>query len=384
MMLPICPPYQIPLETVLTCGVFRYFPPMEALGDDGRPLLEGRSLRWQLETKNYRTCRYPGQRRSHERPMNVGALQQFMASRHQVLSYLRGLSHAVAACFGPMDPLHLTLRVSHAAYHAPKPIMLATATAKPPNRVEATAAKLGHGVYEGCLGAVMQARLVPADATPAAIADHAEASGQLIGRKEVCAGPRHLMIEVISAMQAGHDGSPSPHDTSYTASVTLAQHIWLAETLAHGNAYAALAQRARETEDRSFDTLLAQARITFPNALESVRAVADARAPCDGFIRAYTQKAAHYQNIRGVLLPALDMAQHVLCLPPDSPDLEAAGGMLRRMSLPAFASLDEAIVATGLAPTGVVAMTPSLLDAFFGSYETPDSATARPQQEVMT
>ena len=383
-MPPICPPYQIPLDTVLDCGVFRYFPPMEALDRDGRPLLEGRSLRWQLGPENYRTCRYPGRRQNHARPMNVGALHQFMASRPQVLSYFEGLSRAVVACLGPMDPLHLTLRVSHAAYHAPKHCLLARATPHLPDSVMATAAKLGHGVYEGCLGAVMQARLALDDATPAAIADHAEATGQLIGRKEVCAGPRHLMIEVIGAMQSGLEGGPLPGDTSHAASVTLARNLWLAETLAHGNAYAALALRARILRGRGVDALLPHARVTFPNALESVSAVAEIRAPRDGFLRAYTQNADHDGDIPVSCRAALDTARHVLGLSPYSPALDAAGGLLRRMSVSAFAALDEAIVAAGLAPPDVIAVTPTLLDAFFGPCEAPEPVASRRQQEVAT
>ncbi|WP_216665215.1 hypothetical protein [Pseudoruegeria sp. HB172150] len=357
---------------------------MEALDNNGRPLLEGRSLRWSLPPENYRTCRYPGQRHGHSRPMNVGALQQFMASRRAVLAYLDSLSQAVAARLGLTDPLHLTLRVSHAAYHAPKLCLLACSGPQAPNSVMAIAAKLGHGVYEGCLGVLMRAAFACSEATPAAIADHAEAVGQLIGRKEVCAGPRHLMIEVIGAMQSGLDTAQRSDVEDHRASVILAQHLWRAETLAHGNAYAALALRARTEQITGFNALLRHARVTFPNALEIVQAVTENRAPRDGFLRAYTEHIGRDGEDLVSCSAALDMAHRVLRLTPDNPVLEVVGGSLRRMSLAAFAQLDDAIVASALAPSDVTAMSPALLDMFFGPHLTSNLATPLCQRAIAT
>ncbi|MFP7675541.1 hypothetical protein ACG74X_19550 [Marivita sp. S0852] len=376
---PIAPAFPVDLEHVLACGVMRFFPPMEARDDTGRPLLEGRSLRWPPASSDYRPCSYAGSRDGHAHLMNVAALRQFLAHKQTALDWLAALSRARRAQVGHGNrALHL-LRTTHAAYHAPKAWLL-TATPdgplSPPPSI-AGAAKVAHGIYEGTLGFLHRHGLAAGQALTAHdLARDAEISGQLIGRKEVCAGPPEMIATVIALMldppEPYATAETNPPDNAPTAEevTNLAQLLWQAETMAQANAYGALTGRTPPQDACAKVDLSPYVRVTFPNALEPVLAVMNGRAPAVGLLRAYGFPQAEDVRSAAPVLSALATARTVLLLPPRAPELAAMVPHLRRQSVAAIATLDHQLAALSRYALTTVAADARLLDLFFGPLNT--------------
>lgn len=171
---------------------------------DDRPLRESRTPPEHLRPGDlqHRTCPYPGSRFQHACPMNVAALRQTSAHWRDIVDALALLRARHGAGDGP-DVMALW-RVSQLGSALPWFHVLRGEVA--PGYAAALAkATQGVGIWaQRVLVDELTGAAAPVAAyTAAAVLASAEASGTLVGEREVCAGSEPMLRRFFEALVAG-------------------------------------------------------------------------------------------------------------------------------------------------------------------------------------
>ncbi|MDQ3913996.1 MAG: hypothetical protein M3323_01510 [Actinomycetota bacterium] len=181
---------------------------------EGRLLGEGNAPRDLVEKEHieWRPSRYPGSRYRHPKPINASALKQLTRHWDDVLE----LVQATRAGFVRRYDLDGPLAVSHlwrfSRFTVTMPNYLANRQGGESARVPAVAAvafKSIAGIF--IVAADMSFRDADLDEvlTPDEIIGHADEHGLFGGAMGVCAGPPHLMRELLSAVVSGSGSGTS-------------------------------------------------------------------------------------------------------------------------------------------------------------------------------
>lgn len=171
---------------------------------DGRPLC-GEALITDPEFRaslELRRCPYAGSRKHHERPMNVSALKQMTRNWDEALATVKTLCGA----FGPGTGQPELMRVAWAAVCLPLYLLHREAAPMQDGQVPGFVSGLHKASID--IATAVQLMLVRArsgdapagEGGPAGVLDFVEREGLLVGALGVCAGPPHMIHELVAAM----------------------------------------------------------------------------------------------------------------------------------------------------------------------------------------
>jgi len=183
---------------------------------DGRPLGEHRIPAHEREgvPMLLRTCPYAGSRKNHPKPMNVSALEQMMSHWSVALSALAHLKDRhLERRGGPAWNLVEACHLARTATLLPAYRARAVETSRPIPSAMSVLYKVMVG-FVGVLQSLAVERALqepnPAPSSnPTEVFDFAEAREFFIGEAQVCAGPPHLVREVLDVLFASTRGSAS-------------------------------------------------------------------------------------------------------------------------------------------------------------------------------
>ena len=262
--------------------------------EDGRPLGEGRASRHVREGVpfEHRQCPFSGSRSRHENPMNVSAFKQLSRDWPQILGAVQGVR---AAYVERHHPQALTLdhywRIATATEVAAAFLIFRERNPTPDGRIPAFVASLNKicvGLTATCRVAALSAMMRGEDlskvlTTAERMHETAEASGLLVGPKEVCAAPPQMIDEVLRMYFEGTSRSApdtGPLSAYFPDLPALLDYAEVSSDLVLAAIRCAILMvNAREEID-------AWLRQTLPEALPTP--AAQAREPAFGQIATYT------------------------------------------------------------------------------------------------
>lgn len=178
---------------------------------DGRPLC-GEALITDPEFRaslELRRCPYAGSRKQHERPMNVSALKQMTRSWDEALATVALLCQA----FGPGTGQPELMRIAWAAVCLPLYLLHRAEAPMQDGQVPGFVSGLHKASID--IATAVQLMLVrarsgdagtPSEVRPGSVLDFVEQEGLLIGALGVCAGPPHMINELVVAMSSPEGG----------------------------------------------------------------------------------------------------------------------------------------------------------------------------------
>jgi len=85
-------PYPFGIDFMKNNHAFLLFCPPDGLDREGRPVLEGRSIRFSVSSTDYRQCPYPDSRGKSKRAMNVASLQSLIKNQAGIRSLITGIA----------------------------------------------------------------------------------------------------------------------------------------------------------------------------------------------------------------------------------------------------------------------------------------------------
>ena len=198
------------------------------LDDDGRPVGEQRApALYEATPTELKRCPYPGSRNHHERPMNLSALRQMTQSWPQILVALAGWQRKYAERTPRTSYDYFDLwKVCFQASALPVYWMYENAPRTPDARVPVFASAV-YKVLLGIVGVAGELAMMeslrkrhllvrlshrgPLYAfSPSAFHEYVEVKQQLIGAKEVCAGPKKLIEEAMKSLMLGEANGAFP------------------------------------------------------------------------------------------------------------------------------------------------------------------------------
>ncbi|WP_395605995.1 hypothetical protein [Pseudomonas sp. B16120] len=207
-------PYPFDVDYMRRNKVFLLFCPTDRLDDEQRPVLEGRSLLYKLDSTAYQVCPYSDSRGKVDKPINVESLKSL--SRHQdtVTDLIRGMGKYLVDQHddgGSGPDMAQLYALSYMGYKSPSLFfcrMLLNESASIP-AVCSVASRFFHGLmnllslvaleYNGALAGVR--------ITPAELYDYADTRGHLVGAKESCAASKTTIIKYLSLITESCDGA---------------------------------------------------------------------------------------------------------------------------------------------------------------------------------
>lgn len=192
--------YPFPLSFMKMNTYFLMFCPPDVLDNSGRPVVEGRSINYQLDASSYRTCHYPDSRLFVDGKMNVASLAAYLDNKAAVLQLANGIAHRTsktrssqeAAIFWSAYCLHKAPII----YHIEGQL----------NEINSIAEEIAIAsrICEGIISALM--KIAGDKEFPNGICnsknlfDYANNKGMLIGRREVCAAPEKIAVEFLQQL----------------------------------------------------------------------------------------------------------------------------------------------------------------------------------------
>lgn len=263
--------YPVDISIHSKTGFLSYLSPMEGVDINDRPLLEGRSIDYEIPDEDYKICPYKDSRKGSEKPMNAGALRIYKLSEDQVITFLTELKNMFHTdqCFENTSNVFVALRVSHAAYNSPKRWLFDDSSNEAVPAHIAAAAKMSHGIYELCLDYCSKnkdklTKKIKSDD----LIEHASHNGNLIGREEVCAAPITLIRRVLGVLLSDaevHEGSMQNRiDPKVSQIYNHAKLFWQLERVAIIHTYYRFHLLRPYMEGNPFETNII---VSFPNAI---------------------------------------------------------------------------------------------------------------------
>ncbi|WGS44626.1 hypothetical protein LFL97_29005 [Burkholderia sp. JSH-S8] len=201
-------PYPFDIEFMRQNKAFMFFCPPDCLDEEGRPVLEGRSVSYKPGRSDYQACPYQDSRADTRKPVNVASLQALMRHQKEVVAFIQEIAwhlrnrNIVGGAGGGMSDLYT---LAYVCYKSPEIYFV--------NRVFggqvdvpvvcSIASRFFHGLVN--LFAIMalghQGDLARIDLTPEEIYCHADEGGYLVGMNEACAASKATIIKYIDIVQ---------------------------------------------------------------------------------------------------------------------------------------------------------------------------------------
>jgi hypothetical protein len=169
----------------------------------GEAIVTDPEFRAQLELKR---CPYAGTRKHHPLPMNVSALKQMTRHWSDVLGTARLLGHALggATTAGPSATARL-MRVAYGAMCLPLYLLYRATSPMRDGEVPGFVSGLHKASIDIATGAQLMLLLAHGgDISTGSLLELVEHEGLLIGAAGVCAGPPHMINELLDAMTGSH------------------------------------------------------------------------------------------------------------------------------------------------------------------------------------
>lgn len=200
------------------------FCPPDCLDVDGRPVLEGRSVLYKLDSSAYQACHYSDSRANTEKPINVESLRALVQHQNEVAAFIREIAWHLRSrnivsntmCdLGDLYTLAYVCYKSPGFYFVNK--ILGGCVEVP--AVCSIASRFFHGLVNllAVIALEHHGELSRVNLTPDEIYCFADKSGYLIGRKEACAASRATIIKYITMAQQAlffEGNGPGPVDVS--------------------------------------------------------------------------------------------------------------------------------------------------------------------------
>ncbi|NTF98075.1 hypothetical protein [Rhizobium rhizogenes] len=366
-------PYVIDQNFALSNAILRSFLPMEAIDENGRTLLEGRSLLHKPAANDYQVCPFPDTRYQHSKPMNIGALKYLTAHNSKAISYFRTLSSKVdelAYTNIPTQSVKHLARLGHVALKAPQIWLLNGYLRSDQERVPvevAIAAKLAQGLIDLSSSSTQTKSPQLDTLTGENLYQYLDANKMLIGRAEVCAGPPNIIRHYLTAAVDPHENVSPETSYNYRSICNYTNLILLAEIVALLYNYARMSALNMLNGKLSVENDL---RVSYPNALKLFHIV---------------QKNLSFSKTElWVYVDILWFTEQTReCEPAISAVIASIGQLLRenpsdfvinpeqwldivRNTLEAFSVISRKIDEIGIIPNSTVDFTQELLEVAFG------------------
>ncbi|KVM54653.1 hypothetical protein WJ58_16295 [Burkholderia ubonensis] len=188
--------------------VFMFFCPPDCLDEDGRPVLEGRSMLHKPDSAAYQACPYRDSRAGTRKPINVESLQSLMRHQNEVVAFIREIARHlrsrkiigdVGGSIGDMYTL------AYVCYKSPEIYFVKQVfggLAEVPV-VCSIVSRFFHGLVN--LFAIMalehEGDLAQIDRTPEEIYCYADDGGYLVGVNEACAASKATIVKYIAIVR---------------------------------------------------------------------------------------------------------------------------------------------------------------------------------------
>jgi len=376
------PSYPIDFDFVLGCGAYRTFLPMDGLDATGRTLLEGRSIHYRPDRTAYRICPFPGSRNKHKNAMNVSAFRYLVTHQEQVKHYLVALSNYLSYNLKKEQddsnaPVSHLLQVAYAAYKAPLMWLISDWSGHPlkvPPHI-AVAARLGHGLLELSLHFLGEQTNRTAAATPKALYDYAEEHGNLIGYREVCAGPPTTITKFLSYALPREEASDARFEDWKTEQQIELDNIfdfasicWNAQTIAMVFNYTRLTTLVSVVKELNFQKHFC---VCFPNALEIFQLVSENQSISNSSMNPYVTGVFKTQKTES----SAEAVCKLLKLVDNQLSLEPSKSSLNKQHWQAFSKSSKSAMETVSTNLDLLALFPKsnkqfdfdLMELFFGA-----------------
>ncbi|WP_321856458.1 hypothetical protein [Burkholderia cenocepacia] len=201
-------PYPFGIDFMRQNKVFMFFCPPDCLDEDGRPVLEGRSMLHKPGSAAYQACPYQDSRAGTRKPINVESLQALMRHQNEVVAFIREIARHLrnrkiigdgGGSIGDMYTLAYGCYKSPEIYfvnrvfggHADVPVVCSIVS------------RFFHGLVN--LFAIMalehEGDLAQIDLTPEEIYCYADDGGYLVGMNEACAASRTTIVKYLSIVR---------------------------------------------------------------------------------------------------------------------------------------------------------------------------------------
>lgn len=169
----------------------------------GEAIVTDPEFRAQLELKR---CPYAGTRKHHPLPMNVSALKQMTRNWSEVLGTARLLGHALGGTTiaGPSATARL-MRIAYGAMCLPLYLLYRATSPMRDGEVPGFVSGLHKASIDIATGAQLMVLLAHrGDVSTGSLLEFVEHEGLFIGAAGVCAGPPHMISELVDAMTGNH------------------------------------------------------------------------------------------------------------------------------------------------------------------------------------
>ncbi|WP_419689579.1 hypothetical protein ACN22W_23405 [Burkholderia theae] len=201
-------PYPFGIDFMRQNKVFMFFCPPDCLDEDGRPVLEGRSVLHKPNSAAYQACAYQDSRADTRKPINVESLQALMRHQNEVVAFIREIARHLRSrriigeggnSIGDMYTLAYVCYKSPAIYFVSQ--VFGGQAGVPV--VCSIVSRFFHGLVN--LFAIMalehEGDLARIDLTPEEIYRYADDGGYLIGMNEACAASKATIVKYISIVR---------------------------------------------------------------------------------------------------------------------------------------------------------------------------------------
>ncbi|MBN3743935.1 hypothetical protein G3N96_00495 [Burkholderia sp. Se-20373] len=220
-------PYPFSIEFMKRNKAFLLFCPPDCLDEHGRPVLEGRSVRYRPDPVAYQRCPYPDSRSNAGKPINIESLQALLHHHHDVVAFVDDIarclrSHAIVAA-GAAD-LAALYAVSYIGYKSPQIFFMQKMLGEPVEvpAVCAIVSRFFHGLVNilALMALDHEGHLQGHEITAEDIYRYADRNKHLIGKSESCAASSATIIRYITSTRQSCSDS-SARDTAEHYSGTL-------------------------------------------------------------------------------------------------------------------------------------------------------------------
>ncbi|AXF24434.1 hypothetical protein CUJ89_29505 [Burkholderia pyrrocinia] len=201
-------PYPFDIEFMRQNKAFMFFCPPDCLDEDGRPVLEGRSMLYKPGSSAYRACPYRDSRADTHKPVNVESLQALMRHQNEVIAFIRETASLlrdrkiIGETGGSVGDMYA---LAYVCYKSPEIYFVNQVFGRQVDvpAICSIASRFFHGLVN--LFAIMalehQGALAEVDLTPEEIYCYADEGGYLIGMKEACAASKATIVKYIALAQ---------------------------------------------------------------------------------------------------------------------------------------------------------------------------------------
>jgi len=201
-------PYPFGIDLMKNNHAFLLFCPPDGLDWEGRPVLEGRSIRFSVPSTDYRQCPYPDSRGKSKRAMNVASLQSLMKNQAGIRSLITGIAtylHDEKIIHPQTSAAEKIYAIAYIGYKAPQIFFMrqVLGSCQDIPVICSIMSRFSHGIVN-----VLSLMILDNDSEFPAdfeiserIYRYADSKGHLIGRRESCAASKSTIIKYIEMIE---------------------------------------------------------------------------------------------------------------------------------------------------------------------------------------